>query len=257
MTTNLGCYESTFGVLQIQRVDIESLYKQTTESLPEKPTPPLVQMVRERFTIKESLAAAKLSEKRGMPIDLAEEEICKQFTFSDDEDEDYIRLLNNYNYLFFAVCSGLVISNSVLFTMNGNLKTYSEHVVDGYERQLIKSDEHYTYHCLISDIEERSKLFRYISRHSQMTWEGVLEASKKIGATRYGKPILEVSSNSGGRQEAQPLIAIALSAAAQYGIPPLDYRKLTVLEQEYIVAQYLTQRWLEHWAYEDRKGESK
>ncbi len=109
---------------------------------------------------------------------------------------------------------------------------------------------------ILGDIEERGKLYKHIARHSQMTWEGVLEAGKTIGATRFGKPILEVS-NSGSGQEAQPLIAIALSAAAQYGIPPLEYRAMTVVEQEYIVAQYLTQRWLEHWAYEDRKKEIK
>ena len=256
MSDELGCYDSKFGALKISQVDIEHLHKKASESLPEKPVPPLVQMTRERFTIKESLAAAKLSEKRGIPIDLAEEEICKQFTFADDEDEDYLRQLNNYNYLFFIIFSGLVIGEGVLLNLNSKYATYNDHTADGNERQLIKSEDFYTLHMILGDMEERGKLYKHIARNSQMTWEGVLEAGKTIGATRFGKPILEVSSSSGG-QEAQPLIAIALSAAAQYGIPPLEYRAMTVVGQEYIVAQYLTQRWLEHWAYEDRRKKSK
>jgi hypothetical protein len=253
---NTGCYESEFGVLKIRQVDIELLHKKASESLPEKPVPPLVQMTRERFTIKESLAAAKLSEKRGIPIDLAEEEICKQFTFSDAEDEDYVKELNHYNYLLFLLLSGFVIGEGVLLQLNNEYKTYTAHVADGNERPLIKSDDYYTLHMILTNMTERSNLYKRIARYSEMTWEGILEAGKKIGATRYGKPILEVSS-SGGGQEAQPLIAIALAAAAQYNIPPLEYRNMSVVEQEYIVAQYLTQRWLEHWAYEDKRKEMK
>ena len=252
-------FSSPFGDILYQAVDVERIFEQVESSLPPKPEPPVVQMTKERFTLREQLEAVELSEKRKIPIDVAEDIICKQMTRPDLEDENYLHQLRMWEFVGYQTRTNSLIEEATLFDVNGKSNTYVMHKALGNEIEVVRSDAYFIlFQILKIDDEDavraRGEYVKAIVRNSQLTWEGVIEAGKKIGARRMGKPVLEVPI-SGVRGEAQPLRSIALTAASHFSLIPTEFFKMEIPDQEMLVAQFLTQRWLEHWSYEDRKQE--
>jgi len=237
----------------ITEEELDEKEAQFSEKNPE-PIPPKRPWKSSDLKSSELMRVSELSRNKGISFNAAEAEILESLgELEDVNDEVYKRELSLWQSAKFIYMQSYVASRTIVFEVRDyGLVTIEEAKQAGVMGELMASSDYVLYIRSIGEID----FYSHIVNNSFLRWESIWEEAKSIGYTRNGKMILEaVPRNSAG--EKQPLSAILASAASKFNLTVFEAKELPAKKQAMLVAQYLSQAWSEHFAYEDAKDRNK
>lgn len=223
-----------------------------------KPSPPKVKYTPQTMPHRLASEASKLSKSKNIPIEEAEEIICRDSEpFDDFSDKEYKEQVVIWEHRRFVHIEDYILKNCTLFKLQGlnDPITMAEAEEMSLLSEVIQSDDMDRAMSVYRDVDERTAFFEEVLDNSILSWRLVLRMAKNIGTTRNGQPILEVTPLTASG-EPQPMKSLLSSAAYDLSIPLFEIEKMPIKDQAMLLAQHLTRQWLQYWSYEDSRSKN-
>jgi len=257
MTAKLDKVKLKNGTLFGLPVNMAEIRAKVLEWEEKNPAPviPKIQITPAHFKLKEQRMAVELHKQQRIPIEIAEQKIADQLgEIENPNDEEYQKEHTLWRVKRYSHLESLMVSNSIL--ING--KTLQDWDELGKLQEAAAHKDFLVLAAALRDNDEegdRVKLYKFIHSISELTWELVVEVAEQYAARRFGKNILTVLP--AGASEPQSLISMGCSAARESNVATAQYLQLAVIDQAIILAVWLSDRWREHFAYEEAKQKAK